>query len=148
MSGVFMQFTTIVFFILISMSVSGFAAASKVCADPQSQHEINRCSYERAKQADRELNRIYKLVIKKHSKDKVFIQNLRKAQRAWVKFRDAEMDALYPARKPGYYGSMMPACKQGVLRTLTEQRTAQLKRWLRQKGEVDPCESTIAPSNN
>src|SRR5262245_60054345 len=91
------------------------------------------------KTADMELNRVYKEVLSVYKDDKDFIKNLRIAQQAWLKFRDAHLEALYPkADKQAAYGSVYPMCAGNVLAGLTEARTKQLRIWLEgiEEGEV------------
>lgn len=93
------------------------AAADELCAD--------------YKQADSELNAAYQKVLTQRSGDKVFVASLKKAQRAWLAFRDAHIASIYPAAdKAGEYGSMYGSCKCVTLAELTRQRTTQLQQWL------------------
>ncbi len=92
------------------------------------------------KAADLELNSVYQQVLKAHGDDKLFQDALKDAQRAWVKFRDAEMKALYPEpNKRFMYGSVYPMCECGALAKLTRERTATLSEWLTQQQEGDVC---------
>lgn len=57
--------------------------------------------------ADKKLNDTYNRVLKTHEGDKLFLEKLKKSQRAWLAFRDAELEALYPAEnKKLEYGTV------------------------------------------
>ena len=81
-------------FIYISiflLSANVFADEGEIKCNPAgNQIEMNRCAYEDFQKADKKLNETYQALIKKLG-DKTYIKKLRESQRAWVKFRDAEL---------------------------------------------------------
>lgn len=101
------------------------------CANATTQLEMNQCAAKDFDAADKELNQTYQAILAKYKDDATFIANLRKAQRAWMAFRDAELDAKFPLAAGQsariQYGSMYPMCYLGAKAELTRQRTAQLK---------------------
>lgn len=104
------------------------------------QLEMNLCDGNEQALADKELNLIYQAVLKKHRSDKKFIDHLKNAQRAWVNWRDAEMEALFPEHnEPDYYGSSFAGCWSNQLATLTRERSRQLRIWLDGIEEGDIC---------
>ena len=75
------------------------------------------------KEWDRELNIVYQKIMKiADSKTKI---NLRTAQRAWIKFRDAEIKKSYYTNNPNG-GSMGVLFSINTAAKLTEERTLQL----------------------
>ena len=99
---------------------------------------MNHCADQDAKAADAELNRVYQDLISKTKGDANATKKLRDAQRAWIAFRDAQLDALYPAQdKQREYGTIYPMCYAIVLTAMTKERTVQLRRMLQDK---DPCD--------
>jgi uncharacterized protein YecT (DUF1311 family) len=109
-----------------------------------SQAEINRCSYEEYETADIELNTIYRQILATYSDDVEFIEKLKDAQRAWIAFRDAHLEALYPADDKRFaYGSMYINCYNTDLAALTRKRTTQLQQWLIGQEEGESCTSSI-----
>ena len=86
----------------------------------QTQLETDEVAYNNYYKADRELNIIYQQILKEYKSDAEFIKNLKKAQKIWITFRDAEMLAKFPKREPGYYGSIQPTCWSNYLQELTE----------------------------
>jgi uncharacterized protein YecT (DUF1311 family) len=95
------------------------------CADPQTQAAINACAGQEYKEADAALNTVYRQLMEKvEAKQKA---QLKAAQVAWVKFRDAHCafaTALYEG------GSMAPTISYGCLTAMTKSRTEELKRVL------------------
>lgn len=86
------------------------------------------------------MNKIYNQVLKKYAKDKEFINKLRTAQLAWIKYRDADLDAIYPKKdKALNYGSVYPTCYALQLTQMTELRTAQLNEWITGMEEGEVC---------
>jgi uncharacterized protein YecT (DUF1311 family) len=99
---------------------------------------MNRCADQDAKAADAELNRVYQELLSKSKGDASATKKLRDAQRAWIAFRDAQLEALYPAEdKQREYGSIYPMCYAIVTTAMTKDRTIQLRRMLQDK---DPCD--------
>jgi len=88
--------------------------------------------------ADKELNRVYKNVRIAYKDDPLFLEKLKAAQRAWVKFRDGHMDSRYPLDQ-NEYGSIFRDCWCSELATISEARTKQLKQWLKGAPEGEGC---------
>lgn len=76
-----------------------------------------------------------------------FLSRLRVARRAWLTFRDAEVDATYPLTKDQnpqvQYGSVYPMCVGETNATLTRQRTKPLRAWLDGVEEGDVCAGSV-----
>ncbi|HEX6622373.1 MAG TPA: lysozyme inhibitor LprI family protein, partial [Pyrinomonadaceae bacterium] len=93
-------------------------------ARAQSQAELNREACAQYKVADDELNRTYALVLKEYKADAAFVESMRAAQRAWLAYRDAHLEAMYPGRDKGLtYGSAHPMCRCYALAEVTRERT-------------------------
>src|SRR5277367_2920950 len=89
------------------------------------QSEMNRCADLDARQADADLNRVYQELLSKLKNDDNATKKLRAAQRAWLAFRDAHLQELYPAKdKQVQYGSIYPMCYAQVGAAMTKERTA------------------------
>jgi uncharacterized protein YecT (DUF1311 family) len=105
------------------------------CANAQTQADLNQCSYMDFETADKELNVVYKEALKSAVEaDKQAaemgpgyvgaVKALKKAQRAWIDYRDGHCDGV------GYEavgGSMQPMLITGCQARLTEQRTKELR---------------------
>ena len=119
-------------------------AGGDPCLNAAAQSELTACACDKYHEADGEMNVVYKKVIARHSGERLFIQNLRKAQRAWVAFRDAEIAAIWPVAEgdPHPWGSVWPMCECTELQAITQERTRQLREWLATGVEGDVCEGT------
>jgi uncharacterized protein YecT (DUF1311 family) len=108
----------------------------------QSQAKMNMDAQKKYEKANEELNAVYDKVLIKYEDNKQFISKLKTAQKMWIKFRDAEIEAKYPA-KDGLleYGSMYPMCWNIYLTDLTNQRIKNLNVWL--KGTNDACAGSV-----
>ncbi|MFN3489227.1 MAG: lysozyme inhibitor LprI family protein [Emticicia sp.] len=120
-----------------------FCSAISFMSFSQTQFEINEEAQRNFKKSDKELNRVYTQILSVYKNDKVVVANLKKAQRLWVQFRDAEMNAKFPEREVGYYGSIFPMCWDLYLRELTEERIKKLNVWLIGLQEGDACSGAV-----
>lgn len=95
------------------------------------QRQMNQDAGDKSKQADDTLNNVYNQVRFKYQGDKEFVDKLTDAELAWIAFRDAELDAIYPDRNtPGKYGSVFPMTFALEKTGLTLAREKQLTEWL------------------
>ena len=72
-----------------------------------------------------------------------FIKNLKKSQRLWIQFRDAEMTVKYPDRPVGSYGDVLPMCKSLYKEGLTKDRIKTLMNWVVGFEEGDVCSGSL-----
>ena len=101
--------------------------------------ELNACADDDYRSADKELNKVYHALLNEEADDPAFIAKLRTAQKAWLAFRDAELEAEFACAEedPRHcWGSMLPMCKSTFLAKLTRERTRRLKTLL---GEGRGC---------
>lgn len=121
------------------LASSGMALAQEDppldCANAMSQADMNQCAYMDFEKADKELNTVYKEALKSATEadkeaaemDEAYVgavKALKKAQRAWIDYRDGHCDGV------GYEavgGSMQPMLISGCQARLTEQRTKELR---------------------
>jgi uncharacterized protein YecT (DUF1311 family) len=125
--------------LLVSILLILFAGSNSFA---QTQAELNRDACATYKSADAEMNRTYKQILNEYQRDNVFIEKLKIAQRAWIKFRDAGLESLYPDT-PSAYGSVNPMCRCIALAELTTERTKSLKRWIDGVEEGDVCAGSM-----
>ncbi len=98
---------------------------SPTLARAQTQHEMNQEAEDGFRQADAELNRVYRALLPRLP---TAIQGkLIDAQLAWIKFRDAEAEA-HAWEFEG--GSMYPFLYYASLEHTTKERTRDLRIWL------------------
>lgn len=118
-----------------------FFVCALLCAvaNAQTQADLNDDACGVYREADKKLNAIYQQLLEQHKDDANFTTRLRKAQRAWLAFRDAEMEAIYPAdNKREEYGSIYPMCSCLEQAALVNHRIEQLSGWLTAE-EGDVC---------
>lgn len=110
----------------------------------QTQSEMNKEASNAYKKADANLNNVYKQILAKYKTDTVFIDKLRKTQRIWITYRDAELEMKFPAEnKQLEYGSVYPMCVSLFLKELTEERIQRLKVWIDGAEEGDICTGSV-----
>jgi uncharacterized protein YecT (DUF1311 family) len=108
-------------------------------ASGQTQSAINARAARNARRADSTLHILYQALETKYRTDSVALRKLRVAQRAWLAFRDAQVDATYPATdRAAAYGSVLPMCISELLEELAKARINQLRQALRPI-EADVC---------
>lgn len=91
-------------------------------AQAQTQAQMNQSAAKDADKADAAMNVVYKkLMAKLNLTDKA---KLKKAQRAWLVFRDADADSL-ASQETG--GTMFPGIYSTYFQEITEARTKELK---------------------
>lgn len=96
------------------------------------QVELNACASEEAKRVDTELNRVYRELLSKNRDDAAAVEKIKKAQRTWAAYRDAYVEAMFPAQdKQAEYGSMYPMEVDLLLASLTRQQVDALKDLIR-----------------
>ncbi len=109
-----------------------------VCDNAQNQTEINRGASEIAKRADVELNAIYVKLLSKISGDQDAIAKVKKAEITWIDYRDAYIEAMYPAKdKQANYGSMFPMEVDLLRARLTQEQVKALTEMLRHYSQLN-----------
>lgn len=103
------------------------------------QAEMNDAAYKEFRRADSKLNEYYQQILIDYKKNKLFLEKLAVAENSWIKFRDAELEALYPGEnKQSLYSSSFSICYYIEKAKLTWARVEQLNEWLE-----EPVEGTI-----
>jgi len=103
------------------------------CNPDGTQIEMNQCAYDDFLKADKALNDTYQVLIKKSKGDKTYIKALRKAQRAWIVFRDAELDAMFSCADEAInlcWGSMVGLLYPNAKAEITRERTKKLQYYI------------------
>jgi uncharacterized protein YecT (DUF1311 family) len=93
--------------------------------------------------SDKQLNDVYKTILSDYKEDDIFVTNLRKSQRIWIQFRDAEMNMKFPNNQEKTYGSIHPTCRALYLKEITDKRIEGLKIWIRGTEEGDVCNGAL-----
>ena len=95
------------------------------CDAPQTQAEMNACSFTDYKEADTELNKVYRKVISKLNNEPQRKNLLKVAELSWIKFRDAQSEY---AASAAWGGSMSVMFYFDSLASITEARIEELKK--------------------
>ncbi len=115
---------------LLALALSRPGIPASASAPIQSQSEMNAQAYADYRKADAELNRVYARLTKKL--DKEGVTRLKRTQRAWIAFRDAEMAFAEDSARGG---TMMPLLRFGAALQMTTKRTEDLNQYLTEYGE-------------
>lgn len=123
----------------LALACSGMAFAQEDppldCANAMTQADMNQCSYMDFEKADKELNVVYKQALKSAAEadkqaaemNEVYVgavKSLKKAQRAWIDYRDGHCDGVgYEAVGGSMQGMLISGCQA----RLTETRTKELR---------------------
>ena len=100
------------------------------CANPQSQAEMTMCAGKKYKDADAVLNQVYRqLVARLDDEEK---EQLRQAQTAWLKYRDANCDFVADQFKGG---TMRPMVAAMCLADMTQNRTTELRTQIKDRDQ-------------
>ncbi|HXD30242.1 MAG TPA: lysozyme inhibitor LprI family protein [Pyrinomonadaceae bacterium] len=134
----------LVLFAMLLLTVPTLAEAIPAHRSTQNQMELNEKACAAYKKADAKMNAIYKKILNDYRKDRLFVQKMRAAQRAWLVFRDAHLESMYPAvDKRAAYGSVQPMCHCMELEKITDERAKVLKQWTDGIEEGDVCGGSI-----
>ena len=134
-------FALAIVFITFSMTpAQSKKPAQTPCSRAKTQSELEDCFCDRASTADNKLNLTYQQLLKKNASDNVFVEKLKASQRAWLAFRDAQLEAIYPEKQNprAKYGSVFNMCLCMAQEELIVARIKQLTRML-QSEEGDVC---------
>jgi uncharacterized protein YecT (DUF1311 family) len=104
------------------------------------QAQLNDCASDTARIAELSMQRLVDSILKQHASDAVFVRKFTAAHAAWLRYRDAELAARFPAENPqAEYGSMFPMCWGLEHARLSRERIRLLKLW----SELAPAESEV-----
>jgi uncharacterized protein YecT (DUF1311 family) len=94
-----------------------------------------------AQSADAALNEAYGQVRSTYAADTTFLEAMKTAQRAWLKFRDAQVAFAVAAN-----GKADSTCAERETETVTRARTNELRQWLNPHEEGDACMGSFMQS--
>jgi uncharacterized protein YecT (DUF1311 family) len=129
-------------YLLIISSLTLLTASFKTESRAQMAPTLDPCP--RYREADAEMNKVYQQIFKAYKPTGPFLQKLKTAQRAWLTYRDAHLESLYPATdKQTAYGSAYRDCACQAMAELTARRTEELHRWVKGTYEGDVCSGSV-----
>jgi len=130
------KYVAVALFAMLNMlpSVAQNSPQYLACMDKaKAQIEMNQCASQEATRVDAKLNHVYAQLLAKAAGDANAVAKIKAAERAWIAYRDAYIDATYPAPdKQAEYGSIYPMDVALLQAKLTEQHIADLQELLKQ----------------
>lgn len=119
----------VIFWLIPCISRAQVSDALQACnAKAVSQVEVNKCTEDEFKRADEEMNRAYENLLARAAKNAVAVKKIKAAQKAWLAFREAHLDAVFPAEdKTAAYGVMQPMCGSMLRAEMARDRTKVLE---------------------
>lgn len=109
----------------------------------ETQYQLNEAACNEQKKADDLLNVTYQKILAKYREDKLFTDQMIKAQKKWIEFRDAYVASRYIPQRNDLYGSASPMCQCYFMATVINDRIKQLKVWLDGIPEGDICIGSV-----
>ena len=144
-----MKYLLILFLLASLPGLAQDSAQYRTCNEKaKTQMEMNACASEESARADAELNEVYRKVLAEAGKQEEAVAKIKAAERAWIAYRDAYMDAMYPAKnKQAEYGSIYPMEADLLRAKLTQRQVTALKELLQQYsgGEHSATSETVDP---
>jgi uncharacterized protein YecT (DUF1311 family) len=97
------------------------------------QLEITGCFSEEVRRAEAELKDVYVKLLAAVAHDAQAVAKITAAEKAWVAYRDAYIEAMWPAEnKQSMYGSIFPANQRGLRASLTRRHIEDVKELLKE----------------
>jgi len=124
-----MKYLLFVFLLASLPALAQDSAQYRACNEKAKvQAELNVCASEETARADAELNEVYRKVLAEAGKQEEAVTKIKAAERARIAYRDAYMDAMYPAKnKQAEYGSIYPMEADLLRAKLTQRQVTALK---------------------
>lgn len=105
--------------------------AALLAGHEQTQREANQAACAKTERAQKKLDESIKELLRRAEKDAGLTSRIKKAQQAWVRFKEAQLGALYGSANPvGDYGSVWPLCACSAAEEMIEARRVQVQRML------------------
>jgi uncharacterized protein YecT (DUF1311 family) len=99
----------------------------------KTQLAMNACASGEAAHVENKRNAVYRKLLANASGQPEAIAKIKSSEKAWITYRDAYVDAMYPAEdKRAEYGSIFPMEADLLRAKLTQQHIADLKQLLKQ----------------
>ena len=121
--------------VVLLMTVISFAcfaqdsAEYRACSDKaNTQSEMTACASDEAARVDAKLNTTYRALLARVASQPEALAKIKAAERAWIAYRDAYIEATYPAKdKATEYGSIYPLDVTLLRAKLTRRQVAALE---------------------
>jgi uncharacterized protein YecT (DUF1311 family) len=110
------------------------------------QLQMNRCARDEAARADAELDRVLRALLIEAVKQPPAAEKVKAAQTAWLAYRDAYLEAMYPARDKSEYGSSYPTERDLLRAKLTVRQVEAFRQMLDHHTGADQPGAAVRPS--
>ncbi len=129
-----MRYLAIVFLVASLSAVAQDSAQYLACNEKaKTQFDMNACARGEAARVDAKLNNVYRELLSKAADEPEAVAKIKAAEKAWIAYRDAYMDAMYPAKdKAAEYGSIYPMDAELLRAKLTQRQVTALQELLEQ----------------
>lgn len=129
-----MKYLAIAFLLASLPAIAQDSAQYRTCNEKaKAQAEMNACASDEAARVNAELNLVYQKLLSRVGSQPEAAVKIKAAERAWIAYRDAYMDAMYPAKdKQAEYGSIYPMEADLLRAKLTQRQVTALKELLQQ----------------
>ncbi len=96
--------------VVSSACLAQYSEQYRTCMDgADTQLKMNRCAGAELTRTEAEGNRLYAELLSAASGQSEAVEKIKAAESAWIAYRDAYLDAMYPAKdKQAEYGSAYP----------------------------------------
>ncbi len=113
------------------------AQYGRCISEANTQMAMNACAREEVLRTEAELNDIYQKLLTAVGHQPTGVEKIKAAEGAWIAYRDAYTDAMYPAKgKQAAYGSIFPMEADLLRAKLTQVQIAALKDLLKQHSQA------------
>jgi len=129
----------LIIIIAILYARNSFAQRTTFKGDTQTEMNIDAIkSYEKR---NKKMMSLYRKILEMYKNDTLMIRNLKKSQRIWAKWIDAEIESYYPnyPNRGEVYGTMQPLCYYSKLMDWTDERIRHFQLYLKPFDSNDLC---------
>ena len=131
-----------------SQSERTLEVRQKACWDKaETQSDLRRCAAEDFRIADTKMNAVYWQVLARYASQPSKLERIKKAQEAWLAFRNLEGEALFPEGDWYNFGQFVRICRNDEMARMSAERAEDLKVFLKPFDEEDVC-SQKPPGEN
>ncbi len=119
-----------------------------VCIDKaKTQREMDACASDEAARVDAQLNEVYRELLSQAASQPEAIPKIKAAERAWILYRDAYIEAMYPAKdKQAEYGTVYPMEVDLLRARLSQRQVVALKELLQQYSRAKSSQNGVSDS--
>ena len=135
-----MRSITVLLFLFMVTTV-GMAQNEQVGAKSVIDQSRNSCSdYLKTKKS---MDDMVKSLEEEYAKYPKFLAKFKKAQDAWVAYRDIQLEMIFPEADKAQYGGFYPTCRCNWLVEMTNEHVDFLVKFVSNTDDVEPCGGAV-----